>query len=205
MTGHMAPVIISPRAIASTGKEKSMARRRYQKGNLTLRGKSKMWVARWREDVKNPDGTVSRLHRSQVLGSLTDFPTKRLAQRALDRLLMDINAVDYRPRAKVLFDDFAQQWLETVVPQHKPSSQQFERGVLKNHILPFFSHMDMRDIDRAVVQRFIASIQAAPKTVRNVWSVLCMMWTTAKNWGYVSHDIDGIQLPRKRPVERKFF
>src|SRR5271165_5049243 len=44
------------------GKE-TMARRRYQEGCLFMRGCAgrRVWVARWREDVLRPEGTVGRL------------------------------------------------------------------------------------------------------------------------------------------------
>ena len=62
----------------------SLARRRYQKGTLFLRGKrEKVWVGRWLADEIQPDGTIKRIHKSEVLGSRRDFPTKRLAQREL--------------------------------------------------------------------------------------------------------------------------
>jgi hypothetical protein len=48
-----------------------MARRRYQRGHLRLRGKrEKVWVAMWREDVIAPDGTTRRIRKSEVLGTL---------------------------------------------------------------------------------------------------------------------------------------
>jgi hypothetical protein len=67
-----------------------MARRRYQKGQLIQKGKRrKVWVARWREDVIRPDGSRSRLRRSEVLGTLKQYPTRRLAERALERRLSE--------------------------------------------------------------------------------------------------------------------
>ena len=41
-------------------------------------------VGRWLEDEIQSDGTVKRIRKSDDLGSLKDFPTKRLAQRELD-------------------------------------------------------------------------------------------------------------------------
>ena len=53
-----------------------MARRRYQRGSLALRGK--VWYGRWWEDFFGPEGR----HRKNVcvrLGTIEDFPTKKLA------------------------------------------------------------------------------------------------------------------------------
>jgi hypothetical protein len=77
----------------------SLARRRYQKGTLILRGKwEKVWVGRWLEDEIQPDDTIKRVHKSEVLGSHRDFPTKRLAQRELDGRVSVVNSPTYRAR-----------------------------------------------------------------------------------------------------------
>jgi hypothetical protein len=77
-----------------------MARRRYRKGQLLLKGKQKKWVARWREDCVQPDGTRHRQRRSEVLGTIKDYPTRRLAERALEQRLSEakVNSRDYKPR-----------------------------------------------------------------------------------------------------------
>lgn len=65
-----------------------MARKRYQQGSLILRGtRVKKWYGRWLEDELQQDGSIIRIHRSEVLGDKSEFPTKRLAQRELDRRL----------------------------------------------------------------------------------------------------------------------
>ena len=68
-------------------KEVSMARRRYQNGSLVPnRGipTSGRWVGRWREDVIQPDGTIKRQYMWETLGAIQDYPTRKLALRALE-------------------------------------------------------------------------------------------------------------------------
>jgi len=63
----------------------SVARKRYQQGSLILRGtRVKKWYGRWLEDELQPDGSIIRIHRSEILGDKSEFPTKRLAQRELE-------------------------------------------------------------------------------------------------------------------------
>lgn len=79
----------------------SLARRRYQKGRVFLRGiKNPVWVGRWREDVIE-DGRIRRPERSEVLGSKSDIPTKRLALRELEKRLTVVNDPRYRARPDV--------------------------------------------------------------------------------------------------------
>src|SRR5580658_8513510 len=82
------------------------ARRRYQRGSLTKEGDR--WLGRWREDVVNHAGIVKRVRRKQVIGTTTEFPTKRMAQRELDRRLAPINRDDYRPTSTITFAEFAE-------------------------------------------------------------------------------------------------
>ena len=77
-----------------------MARRRYQSGCLFKRGKRrKVWIARWREDVIRPDGSLGRIQRSIVLGLVSEIPTRRQAQTQLDQHLHMLNQGQQRPQA----------------------------------------------------------------------------------------------------------
>ena len=53
---------------------------------------------------------------------------------------------------------------------------------------------------------FISGIKANPKTVRNIYVTLQMMWKSACAWQYVAHDaLDGVVLPKRRKPRRFFF
>jgi hypothetical protein len=95
-----------------------MARKRYQRGQLFLKGKKqKVWVARWREDIIRPDGGTHRVRRSEVLGTLKEYPTRRLAERALEQRLSatEINSLNYQPRPTASFREFATKWQKDVL------------------------------------------------------------------------------------------
>src|SRR4051794_39401505 len=62
-----------------------MARRRYQRGCVYLRGtREPVWEARWRESVIGSDGEEKRVLRSRVLGTKKQFKNKREALRELE-------------------------------------------------------------------------------------------------------------------------
>ena len=186
--------------------EQSMARRRYQKGCLFLRGKrEKVWTARWLEDEIHPDNTIRRVHKSEILGTIKDYPTKRLAQRALEQRLAEVNSVTYRPKHVITFNEFVERWKKSVLPQHKPSSQSSERAHL-TRLLPFFGVMSLSDISLEMMQRWVSEQTCAPKTTRNYIATMRILWQTAKAWGYVSHDpFDGLRLPKRGLVVKPRF
>jgi integrase len=198
-------------------REAQLARRRFQKGCVFRRGKRQLvWVGRWLEDEINPDGTTRRVHRSEVLAALNredaerlaipHCPTKRLALRELQFRLDVVNSPCYRARPTATFEQFATRWQNTVLIQHKPSTQATIRGHFGKHLVPFFGKTSMRDIHPDLVQRFVANLKLSPKTVRNIYATFQMVWKSARAWRYVAHDaLDGVVRPKQQNRQRRFF
>lgn len=93
------------------GQGESMARRRYQTGWVFLRGSNPpKWIGRYREDIVGREGIVQRIRTSVVLGTKSELPTKRLAQRRLELTLARINAPEYRPGRVATVAEFAERW-----------------------------------------------------------------------------------------------
>jgi len=199
---------IRPGRCAVNGqREKPLARRRYQRGHLFLKKNQSrsVWVGRYREDVL-VDGEPRRVKRAVVLGDLKEYPTRRLALRALEERLSTINSRLYRPRPTASFADFASRWESTVLTQHKLSTQGTIRSHLRKHLVPYFGRWQMREIELEVVQRFISSLQVSAKTVKNVFATMQMIWKTARAWGYVTHDaVSGVILPKRQTISRRTF
>jgi len=184
----------------------SLARRRYQKGRVFLRGKNDpVWVGRWREDeIEN--GRIRRIERSEVLGSKSDFPTKRLALRELEKRLCVVNDPRYRARPTATFAEFASRWESLVLTQHKPSTQVTIRSHFRKHLVPFFGRWQMREIGPEEVQRFVSSVKVSGKTAKNLFATMQMLWKSARAWGYVAHDaVSDVVLPKRQRVARRFF
>ena len=107
-----------------------MARRRYQQGQVFLRGKRfPVWIGRWREDIITPEGKIKRVRKSEVLGTRKQYPTKRLALRVLEDRLSPINDPSYRAAPTISFRAFADKWQKTVLVQHDPSTQKADRSL----------------------------------------------------------------------------
>lgn len=174
-----------------------MAQRRYQRGFVFLRGKrEKVWVGRWREDVETPDGTKQRVLRSEVLGTLKDIPSKRLALRALDEKVAVVNALNYKPTMFCMLNVLATRWQQAIVPQLKKGSQKTLPSLLKHHVLPYLGEMPLHQITTEALQQWLAMLTIAPKTKRTCVGVLRMVWASGKAWGYVKHNpFDGLRMP----------
>jgi integrase len=182
------------------GPGESLARKRYQKGRVFLRGKANpAWVGRWREDVIGADGSTRRVERSEVLGLKSEIPTQRLALRRLELLLCKVNSLDYRPGRIATLAEFAERWKETVLSQHKPSSQKAAQSHLQCHILPQLGAARLDAIGKEAQQVFVTRLSrtVSRKTVLNVVCTLSAMLRKAKEWGYVCERVDfgALELP----------
>ena len=183
-----------------------MARKRFQRGQLLLRGsRHPVWIGRWREDIIQ-DGKIERVQRWETLGTKEDYPTRKLALRALEDRLSTINSVSYRPRPVAKFSEFATRWQGIVLSQHKPSTQPPIRSQLRKHLIPKLGAVAMKDLTGELMQSFVSDCKLSPKTVRNLVATLRIMWNSAKAWSYVSHDpFDGLVLPEWDRQEQPTF
>jgi integrase len=105
---------------------KRLARRRYQRGQLLLIKGG--WFGRWYEDIVEDivkDGRNPRPRPQKFLGTLHDYPTRRLAQRALEQQLRSINNIAYRPRPTATFSEFAARWETSVFGQKARRTQRY--------------------------------------------------------------------------------
>ena len=180
-----------------------MARRRFQTGWLFKRGKRrKMWVGRWREDVMLANGEIGELHRSMVLGSVADLPTRREAQAKFEEHLRPINQGTGRPEAVMPFGDFVEtQWKVLALPNFKASTQHGYKAVLGVHVLPVWRDVRLRDIDRLAIQQWVAQKfrqGAGWQTVRNSWVLLSGILESAVEYGYLqANPARGVKFPQQ--------
>jgi integrase len=186
----------------------SLARTRFQIGSLMLLSRS--WVARWREDVVGSDGTVRRVRKSQVIGTLAQLPTKKLARRRLELLLARVNAPEYRPARVSTLAEFAEHWRAKILSQRKPSTQKSASVHLGRYILPQLGRLRLDQLTLEAQQTFVAQLamKLSRKSVLNVASTLSAMLNTAKAWGYVTEGMSIKRLslpPRKERPRRRFF
>jgi integrase len=196
---------LSPEQRARRATEKGaslVARRRFQQGCLFVRGKKrKVWVLRYREDVMLPDGQIARVNRSEIMGTLADLPTRRIAQRLVESKLRAINQGTYRPKTTLTFREFVEtQWQPNLFPTFKISTSRGYAYLLRKHLLPFFGDNKLTEITRQMVQAFVAQLgqRLAPKSVALAKNCLSKVLSTAMEWGYLeANPANGVRLPAR--------
>jgi hypothetical protein len=195
---------------ATSRKETAVARRRYQSGNLAVRGKRrKVWVARWREDVRRPDGTLGRIRRAEVLGKTSEL-SKREALRIMESKLKPINEGRHRPVSTMTLEQFIQQqWEPATVPVLKPSSARYYGIQLRVHILPTLGDRKLCDLTKGEVQRFLASKRTeglSGSSVHGIRTALGKVLQAAVEWGYLdTNPARGLIVGDRRPAKERLF
>ena len=181
----------------------SKQRRRYQSGQLIEA--ADRWEYRWREYYIDPaDGKEKTKRRWDVLAMKP--MTKREAQRLLAEKMEAINRPGAKPLIATSFSSFADKWMKDVMIHKADSTQGEERRQIERDLKPLFGHLPMRDISAEMLQGWVSGMNLAAKTVHNRVGTFRSMWTTAKAWGYVSHDpFEALVLPTADEPDVYFF
>jgi hypothetical protein len=199
-----------------------MARKRFQRGSVVLRGKS--WEFRWRDDVIE-NGVLRRIGRREVFADRKKYATKKLAWRDsfVVRKQQEINSPTYRAMHRSNFQEFAERWGKEVLVNLEPSTQSAARsqvGLNKTDLnrksqrrfptlIQCLGALEVKDVTTEILQSLVTSYKnqgASPKTIRNLIVTLRMLWATARAWGYASHDpFPGLVLPDTEPEDASFY
>jgi integrase len=110
-------------------------------------------------------------------------------------------------RKSASFEDFAAIWQRNYLSLSKPSTQSGARSSLKR-LKAAFGKKDMRQIDAGDIQRFIAASVAEglePKTVRNLWGTVSLIWNAALAQKYVDVMLPKPKLPRRAKKRARLY
>jgi hypothetical protein len=106
---------------------------RLQYGTVSKRGKkNKVWIGRWREEVRGLEGSVRMVRRSVILGTTEEIPAKRDAERELWERLKLMNVGKEGLSGPMTLRRFAEElWKPSVFPSVKLSTRLFYDHNLK--------------------------------------------------------------------------
>lgn len=198
--------------------EFSLARRRWQEGTVYLRRSRKLpdaWWGRFVETVETDAGPV-RVQRNMRLGEAGAGEgklTKPLAKRALREHVDAAN--NYRPQAMKVqqmgkaatpFSVFVARWQEEVLIHKKASTASAVKSHIKTSLVPAFGKLAMGDVDSERVQAFLNRMKGkmSPKSIKNVWTTLRIMWHSAVAWKYVTGELR-VELPKARKLRMRCY
>jgi len=112
-----------------------------------------------------------------------------------------------RERKSATFEAFSSIWERDYLSLSKPATRSSGRTQLKV-LRAEFGQRDMRQIDAGHVQRTIAKMTAKgyePKTVRNLWGTISLIWQAALAQRYVDAVLPKPKLPKLVRKKPRFF
>ena len=126
--------------------------------------------------------------------------------RALEQLLIRINAPSYRPGRVARLGEFADRWKVEIVSKRKPLTQKAAESH-GHHIFPYLGNLRLDSLGVENQQMFITYLTArvhSRKTVLNILGTLPSMLTIAKKWAYICEPVsmEDLVLP-ERAVQKE--
>ena len=179
-----------------------MPRRRFQKGNIIIRGKTPRRYGMYREDVLQANGTFKRVRRCVVLGPVSSL-SERAAWKVFQPYLDRVNdAAKMPPKSGMTLEQFVKEWRTNVAVNLKGSTTRAAESHLRAHILPKLGSLPLTEINTKTVQSFVAYLATggrSRKTVENVLLTLSSILRIAKSWDYAcgSFSLADITMPRE--------
>ena len=182
-------------------------RLRYQRGCLRcIQRKSgpDCWEFLWREN--NVAG--KRVRRTAVIGTVEQYPTKDLAQAAVNRLRMCVNEDRNRQREQRipvadLVDHYIQTELAEEADWHSHATRIVYREFLKRWIRPRWADLDIREVRTVVVERWLRQmhkVDGAPlanATRAKIRSLMSVLFNHAIRYEWLEQGKNPITLVRQ--------
>lgn len=136
------------------------------------------------------------------------FVRKIDAQTWLDGVTTAVHTGTYADpkRGRVTVGEWAPRWLNGQA-HLKPSTHERYAGILREHVLPAWSTVQLVDVSHADVQSWITRLTArrSPATVRKVHRVFSLLLKTAVKDGRLGRNpADDVNLPRVTAPERRY-
>src|SRR6266404_7878951 len=202
-----------PPAIGSTAKEKSVARRRYQRGSVFKNRAKTVWFGTYAEYVLDSNGVEQRNRKQIVLGpirkpdgsEMTKREAIRILQPYVDRANSSLSA-SAKAKKSATFEAFSKIGVRDYLSSKKPSTQATMRGQVKR-LKAAFGEKDIRQIDAGDLQRIVAAMHLEeynPKTIRNLWVTVRLIWDAALAQEYVDRILPKPNLPRTLKKEPRY-
>lgn len=111
-------------------------------------------------------------------------------------------------RSRLTFATLVPEWLTSVVPMCKHSTQKHRRYMVKKWLLPHFGDRQLSEISRQEIQVYVAHLARkgyAPRTVDYIHDVLSAILRTAAKWGHIKENpARGVDLPKLVCVRPKW-
>lgn len=140
-----------------------------------------MWYGVFREDVPQLDGSIVRSQKKVRLGPVSEYPTRAMAKELLHA---HMNA---KPSASTKYRELVSRWEDVKKPTIRHSTATYYQKMLDKHVVTYFGEMQIADIQKFDVERFLADKAAKgyrENTLRGMRVSLgvTLSWAVENHW-----------------------
>jgi hypothetical protein len=172
---------------------------RYQEGYLYVHRGS--WYVRFRNRVRQEDGSTRLRQQAKRLGSVKDFPHKAQIMPVLTEYMQRVNAGKFMPEASMTLKEFIDKIYLVYIEEKRASTKKGYAEIWKNHICDRVGHIQMREFRTVHASRMLQAIadenDLSKTTLQHIKAVLSGIFTHAKNEGAFdgANPIPGCRIP----------
>jgi integrase len=192
----------STAAISAFSKENiRMKAQRYQRGSLSLRKRKSLpdvWEFRHYEKVGN-----KTVYKKQIVGTVTQFPRRIDAQKAVAQLRVDIN--QGAEHAPMNLEQLAAHYQQVELPSKAYSTQEGYKNYLDLHVLPKWGRHSLSSIKAIEVEAWLRALktakgkQASPATKTKIRNLMSALFSHAIRYEWSSRNpISSVRTSAKR-------
>jgi len=165
-----------------------MTKAQYQQGNLTLRSRAKgpdVWQFRWWDTDENG----KKIQRSRIIGNMQDYPTAKLAQRAVDAVRLEINS-ELPKTVPVTVGVLVDRYLNDSIEQGRLaySTKLSYKTFLKNWVRKHWGEHKLEDVRTMAVEQWLRDLKLAPRTKVHIRNVMHVLFECAARWEFIEHN-----------------
>ncbi len=175
-------------------------RTRYQFGCVERKTRRKgpnIWALRYREQL--PGGTA--VHKSMIVGTAEQYPTKSIARRAAQALLLRINAEN--PNVGVAaFGAVIDRYLAEELPDRHSTARGYQCW-LRNHIRPKWGEYPIDQIKPLAVEEWLKGLDLAPKSKGHLKNQMRILFNCAMRWELLPYQANPMGLVRVRDSSKR--
>lgn len=179
-----------------------MKRKRYQAGSLHRKKRkrdSDVWVLRYRESQH--DGTQA--HRSIIIGTVDEYPTKAKAQKAAEALRLTLNS-EYKPTSAATIATLVDRYMLEAMPERYSTTQSYT-SYLNGYIKPRWGDHDLVTLGQNPfwVEKWLQGLPNAPRTKSHIKGLMHRLYEYAMKWRMMSIQRNPMELVEVKGGSRR--
>ena len=180
---------------------------RYQEGHLYVHHDA--WYVRYRERVRQEDGSIKLHQKASRLGSLEDYPSESHIKPLLAEFLCKVNAGNFTPEPGMTLMEFVEKIYLPFLEEKRASTKKGYEEIWNNHIRDRVGTIRLRNFRTVNANRMLRAIadenDLSKTTLQHIKAVLSAIFTHAKNEGAFdgANPVQGTRIPNnaREPAE----